>query len=125
MTKLSPRASILCHGVEDWVGLPYVVGFERDALPKATEVELRDAAISLIGEMLREGLIRIGELSPRFVPWGVTADEATAILESQWTIGPPALDPAWAWWLDLTLSGRAIGEKLYAALPDPEEPDQR
>lgn len=124
MTKLSPRASVLCHGIEDWVGLPYVVGFERDALPEATEMELRDAAISLVGEMLREGLVRIGELSPRFVPWDVTADEATDILESQWTIGPPALDPAWGWWLDLTPSGRAIGEKLYAALPESAAGDE-
>ena len=103
---------LLASGVDDWVYAAEVYGIAaRSGLPGEC---LRLLAIGLIADALADGLVVAGEYDgERHRPWDCTAGEAILRIAHEWQAwgdAPPT--PGAIVWLELTKSGRVIGEAV-------------
>ena len=84
--------------------------------------------MGLVGELVRNGLFEIGDLtgeSARFVPWETTLDQSLSLVQDCYIDHFDDVD-RWSWfcWLDLTVTGagvaKPIEDRLNSAAPADE-----
>jgi hypothetical protein len=76
------QAEILMSGVDDWLHIPEVLSFVREAFPETDEPQALPLAIRAIEELLSQGLVEVGEIvDHEFVPWPGTVDEVKSRID--------------------------------------------
>lgn len=119
MTHSRAAARILCRGLDDWVQLVDVIHEVTSAGNALTPIELREEAMRVIAELLKEELIVIGDVTTQsgFVQW----PQATTSLQLdkvrlRWdALGrPPILGDVC--WLKLTDAGHHRANELFESI---------
>jgi hypothetical protein len=106
---------VLANGVDDWVYAALIQQIARRAgISDASQ--LRQLSIGLISELLVRGLAVAGEYDGvGHRPWDCTTGEAIVRITEEWeNWGDRVPTPGAIVWLDLTSSGRKLGEAVLA-----------
>jgi hypothetical protein len=120
------KEGLLIEGLQDSLHLSEMhSSFMPDTGPPRPVHELQRLTLSMIRELISEGLFEVGEIegpsrTPRFVPWDLSLDEAMAKIEDAYVTH---FDDRWGWvtmcWLHLTDKGKKLALELYHA----DQPD--
>jgi hypothetical protein len=120
------KEGLLIEGLRDWSSLSDVhSSFMPDTGPPRPVHELQQLTLSMIRELVSEGLFEVGKIEgpkrkPRFAPWDLSLDEAMAKIEDAYI---KHFDDPWAWrcicWLQSTDKGKKLALELYHA----DQPD--
>lgn len=103
--------ALLVAADDDWVSLAEAAQLVKDSLPSAEPAHVRDATLYVLEDMLRRGLMLIGQLSPGFTAWEMTTAEAVdALRRKEWPTPETELSPFEGCWFAITTQG----EKLLA-----------
>ena len=101
MSKEMLRRTLLLETADDEVGLWLVARWVRQEGDLEDEGAVREATLDLLGEMLRDGVIKAGYPDAhhrRFRPWSISAEEVITRIVKEWrALGrPPRLgEIAW------------------------------
>jgi hypothetical protein len=116
------KDGLLIEGLRDWIRLGEVhTAFLFDNhVPKRSVAEAQQLTLSMIREIVDEGLFDLGEIVDKshsgFEAWNLSLDEAMAEIEEKYVTN---YDDRWGWtafaWLHLTDKGRALALQLYHA----------
>jgi hypothetical protein len=112
------KDNLLVEGLQDWIRLGEVHTAFRfdDHASKRSVAEAQRLTLSMIRELVDEGLFDLGEIvrntNDGFEAWNLSLDEAMAETEQKY-------DDRWGWtacaWLQVTDKGRALALQLYHA----------
>jgi hypothetical protein len=116
------REGLLIEGLQDWIHLTEIhteFAFDNHT-PKRPVVEAQQLTLSMIRELVNEGLFVMGvpdKMAPSgFKPWDMPLDEAMAMIERKYVTN---FEDRWNWatcvWLALTKKGKALALQLYHA----------
>jgi hypothetical protein len=116
------KENLLIEGLRDWTMLEGVHGafmFDNH-VPKRPVAEAQQLTLSMIRELVEEGLFDLGEIvrntNDGFEAWTMSLDDAMAQIEHAYVAN---FDDRWGWtacvWLQLTEKGRALALQLYHA----------
>jgi hypothetical protein len=116
------KEGLLIEGLQDWIRLGEVhttFMFDNHS-PKRPVAEAQQLTLSMIRELVDEGLFDLGEIvrntNDGFEAWNVSLDEAMTKIEEKYVTN---FDDRWGWtacaWLQLTEKGRALALQLYHA----------
>ena len=116
------KEGLLIEGLQDWIRLGEVNStflFDNHT-PKRPVAEAQQLTLSMIRELVAEGLFVLGVPAKKalsgFKPWDLPLDEAMAKIEERYVAN---YDDRWGWtacaWLQLTDKGRALALQLYHA----------
>ncbi len=74
------------EGLDDYVGLWEVAWILRRRKPSYTDDEIHEAALEILGPLLRKGLMKPGALQEKggFRAWKLTAEESLARIDQEW-----------------------------------------
>jgi hypothetical protein len=116
------KENLLIEGLRDWIRLGEVhTAFLFDNYtPKRPVAEAQQLTLSMIREIVDEGLFDLGEIvrntNDGFEAWNLSLDEAMAQIEEKYVTN---YDDRWGWtacaWLQLTEKGRALALQMYHA----------
>ena len=121
----------LAEGRHDWVPLSFLAGMVEEDTPRwesgqyhPSEEEMKAETIAVCGFLLREGLMRVGELSnstedsDNFLPW---TGDITERISRDWDflMSREHFEPCW---LEITERGRSEAEKIPPLPPEEREP---
>ena len=109
MTITDPRLQILRAAVVDWVSLAEAVSYVRSARPQSSPATLRALTLDLVSDLVRDGLVQVGDLRPRFAAWEGTRDHVVEALREAWPEAMTEPDVGDVCWLDVTPEGERIG----------------
>ena len=86
-SQRTPKEDLLVGGLDDWADAGWALQSAR--LSGATDpVALRDLTLSLIAEVLREGLMVPGDIvGGDHVPWHGSAQETAERITREWVLG--------------------------------------
>ena len=107
------RALILRSALVDWVSLSEAISLARDAHPDADQQAIQCLTLGVLVDLMRGGLLVVGDLRSGFTPWLIDTEEAVASISQEWTIPVFEIGPGDGWWFDLT----PAGEDAARALP--------
>ena len=116
------KEGLLIEGLQDWIRLGEIHQeflFDDDT-PKRPVAEAQQLTLSMIRELVEEGLFDLGEIvrntNDGFEAWALSLDDAMAKIEHAYVAN---FDDRWGWtacaWLQLTEKGRALALQLYHA----------
>lgn len=116
------KEGLLIEGLQDWIRLGEVHStflFDNHT-PKRPVAEAQQLTLSMIRELVEEGLFDLGTIVRKghsgFEAWDLPLDEAMARIEEKYVAN---FDDRWGWtacaWLQLTDKGRALALQLYHA----------
>lgn len=116
------KEGLLIEGLRDWIRLgevhqEFLFG---DETPKRSVAEAQQLTLSMIRELVEEGLFDLGEIVRKshdgFEAWDLPLNDAMASIEDKYVAN---FDDRWGWtacaWLQLTEKGRALALRLYHA----------
>jgi hypothetical protein len=116
------KDNLLVEGLQDWIRLGEVHTAFRfdDHASKRSVAEAQRLTLSMIRELVDEGLFDLGEIvrntNGGFEAWNLSLDEAMAEIEQKYVTH---FDDRWGWtacaWLQVTDKGRALALQLYHA----------
>jgi hypothetical protein len=120
------KTAILSSGLDDWVHMAEVVSAARQARsegasdegsPDDSLAKQERAAfplgIAAIKELLRDGLVRVGETTPEgFVAWRGSADEIESRIDSVAQQAEFPLLPGHLFWIENTPSGDEVARSI-------------
>ncbi|OBA88300.1 hypothetical protein A5662_25375 [Mycobacteriaceae bacterium 1482268.1] len=114
------KENLLVEGLRDWIRLGEIhcTFLFDNHIPKRPVAEAQRLTLSMIREVVAEGLFDLGEIVRRtndgFEAWNLPLDEAMAKIEEKYVEN---FDDRWGWtacaWLQLTEKGRALALQLY------------
>lgn len=114
MSERTPQEDLLVGGLDDWVDAGWAMQSAR--LAGASDgVELRDATLALIEEVLREGLMVAGDVTGGVhVPWPVNPQEAADRIRRDWLAkwGDEVPTPGAIVWLSNTTKGDDLARSV-------------
>lgn len=105
---------LLARAAQDWVHPSELLDI---ALRTGVSVphDLRDLSIGLLARMLVEGMVVVGDVGDKHVPWVGTPGEVICRVIREWTErDDPFVMPGELFWVDTTSAGQAIGEAVLA-----------
>jgi hypothetical protein len=107
---------LLMSGCDDWVNVAEVTSVAKFTGHAQSVDEIRELSFKLIGEVVRQGLMEIGDLPDqgrRLKLWPLTPHECLDRVEREWNaLGRnPSLGEIC--WLQNTDKGNALGEELF------------
>ena len=116
------KEGLLIEGLQDWIHLVRDTpefAFDNHT-PKRPVAEAQQLTLSMIRELVEEGLFNLGVPDKKavsgFKPWDLPLDEAMAMIEHKYVTN---FEDRWNWvtcaWLALTEKGKALALKLYHA----------
>jgi hypothetical protein len=109
---------VLVRGSDDWVMAAEVAEAAKFVGGATTPAAIRELSMVLIGELLRDGLVEIGELvESGFRPWGVSDVEALARVDRAWRAMPAGPRLGDVCWLNLTQKGELAAAEALRRLP--------
>ncbi|MBI4346740.1 MAG: hypothetical protein HY553_07780 [Elusimicrobia bacterium] len=92
---------ILTSCVDRYVGLSFVLSQIAEESKDSAPLALRAKAIAVLGQLLKDGLIRAGRPTPdgkAFVAWSLEAKDSLQRIEQEWTAtGRPAVSADFVW----------------------------
>lgn len=106
---------LLKEGADDWLPVVAVTWIAKSVGGASTTEEQRVYSLRLVDEVLRRGLMEIGDLSGpsgTFRKWHVTIDEAMDSVGRQWRMLGRVPVTGDLFWLRSTPDGRRRGEQL-------------
>ncbi|MCQ4081123.1 hypothetical protein NGB36_11040 [Streptomyces sp. RB6PN25] len=121
----------LAEGRQDWVPLSFLAGMVEEDTPRwksekrhPSEEEIKAETIAVCDFLLREGLMRVGELSNStedpgdFLPW---VGDIRGRISRDWDflMSREHFEPCW---LEITERGRHEAEKIPPLSPEEREP---
>jgi hypothetical protein len=101
-------SELLSRGAIDWVSSNDVAGVAWETGGAVTGAENRLLCLRLITEVVRCGLMEVGDLDPvtrGFRRWAVSPEEALARIERTWPAGLPDPRSSEICWLNNTPEG--------------------
>lgn len=109
-----PRRTVLLRGLHDWVALDRIHWDVAQAMPDMPLGAIQKATLSLIDDLLRDGLFEVGTVTAErgFVRWDVSSDEAIERIRHFYIEGFDDSN-VWPWccWLDLTERGNQVARR--------------
>jgi hypothetical protein len=108
--KEEARAQILLSGSGDFVSLAEAAGYVRHELPTESPAVVKTATLEAITDLLRDGLIRVGDLAQGFVAW--ERPDVVAEIDRRWTKSDRELAPWDGIWLANTPTGDRLADEL-------------
>ncbi len=115
-SQRTPKEDLLVGGLDDWADAGWALQSAR--LSGATDpVALRDLTLSLIAEVLREGLMVPGDIvGGDHVPWHGSAQETAERITREWVDewGDEVPTPGAIVWLSNTEAGDEIARAVLA-----------
>lgn len=81
------QKDLLAEGLEDYVGLWAFVWCARERMGIEDPARRRSIAMGMVGQMLREGLMRPGDPEPDysgFKLWELSTEESLSEIEREW-----------------------------------------
>jgi len=107
---------LLMRGCDDWVNAAEVTSVAKFTGHAQSEDEIRSVSLKLIGEVVQQGLMEIGDLPDegrRLKLWPMTSQECLDRVEREWNaLGRnPSLGEIC--WLQNTDKGDALGEEVF------------
>jgi hypothetical protein len=115
--EMTPRESILLRGLADWVALDRIHWDVSESKPGAPLIAIQDATLTLIHDLVEEGLFEVGEVSDErgFSPWTEPLDEAVERIRSVYVDGFDKQN-IWPWycWLNLTDKGEQLAQRIQS-----------
>ncbi|MGE2731745.1 hypothetical protein ACQI4F_19910 [Mycolicibacterium vaccae] len=104
---MTPRESILLRGLADWVALDRIHSDVSESKPGAPLITIQDATLTLIHDLVEEGLFEVGEVSDErgFSPWNEPLDVDGFDKQNIWP---------WYCWLDLTDKGEQLAQRIQS-----------
>jgi len=112
----TPREDLLIGGLNDWADAGWALQSSRLSGATSTTV-LRDATLTLIDEVLREGLMVAGDLvGSEHVPWHGKPEEWVRRIRQEWLDewGDEVPTPGAIVWLCNTAAGDALARDVLA-----------
>lgn len=108
---------VLVAGRDDHIGLWWVLGEISDRLPSADSAALREMTLSVIGDLLRRGLVKAGFPTREgrgFDAWSTTAEEIISRIDSEWRALGRAPNIGEIVWLTTTKEGARLTKEIKA-----------
>lgn len=116
MEPSSPREDLLVAGLADWIHAGWVLNC-ADLSGETDPRVLRDVALDLIEEVLKDGIMRAGDLTDDgFVPDTRDLRDLVAAIREEWITswGVKQPDPGAIIWLENTAEGSAFARSVLA-----------
>lgn len=114
---MTPRESILLRGLTDWVALDRIHWDVSTFEPGAPLITIQEATLTLIHDLVEEGLFELGEVSDErgFSPWTEPLDEAVERIRRVYVTGFENKN-IWPWycWLNLTDKGEQLAQRIQS-----------
>ena len=109
------KRELLLEGMEDYVGLWEFPVLVRRHLRVEDPEEVREVALELLGELVREGTLVPGELAEKggFTPWSIPPERAVRLIDELWS--ELGRDPNMGDdipWFNLTAKGEEAAEEV-------------
>lgn len=121
MTRLDACVNeLVTEGTIDWVSSHEVAGVAAETGGAITDPDNRALSLRLITEVVRRGLMELGDLDPvkrGFRKWNLSIEEALARVEREWPTGGPDPRSSEVCWLNNTAEGERRGKGLLASRP--------
>lgn len=114
--RRTPKEDLLIGGLDDWADAGWVLQSSRlsgETRPRA----LREIALALIAEVLREGLMTAGDMvNGKHVIWSGDPEKWIERIRNQWLEewGEKSPSPGAIVWLDNTSAGDAFAAGVLA-----------
>lgn len=112
---MTPRENILRRGLADWVALDRIHWEVSESKPGAPLSAIQDATLTLIHDLVEEGLFEVGEVSDEtgFTAWTEPLGEAVERIRRVYVAGFDQQD-IWPWycWLNLTDKGERLAQQV-------------
>ncbi len=113
---------ILMRGADDWVMACEVVSVAKAEGGASTEAEIRDLSIRLIRQLIKRGLVEIGDVTETgFRPWNLPVEEAMMRVERDWRMLQRSPSLGDVCWLQNTPEGDSRAKLLLADGTDTKE----
>lgn len=113
MTAERMIRALVDRGRDDWVMAADVAWIARDIGGADSDDEVRIESINLIGTALRDGLMRVGDVTDGgFFPWEASIDQALRRVEASWQELGRSPDLGEVCWLENTAEGDALATGL-------------
>ena len=116
MTELDPLIDeLVVAGSDDWVDAAEVAWIAKSMGPPESSEAIRDLSVRLIGKVLGDGLMRIGEVTVTdrgFAAWEVSIDEAVERVDREWRALDREPDLGDVFWLENTLRGEQLAAEV-------------
>ena len=115
------RAELLWSGTDDWVSLAEaadIVRNDRSVAPATLKAE----TLRVVADLLDDGLVRVGEVSGGFRPWGLDNRDTIEEIDRRWSEPYEDIAPADGIWLANTPEGDALAQGLADRGAPPASP---
>lgn len=109
-----PRAEILWSATDDWVSLSEAAWIVRDDRVVA-DTDWKRETLTLLGSLLQQELMIVGDVADGFHPWSLTVDEAVSEIDRRWKEPFVDISPFHGVWFANTPAGAALAVKLAEA----------
>ncbi|MEH3140749.1 MAG: hypothetical protein PGN37_11320 [Mycobacterium kyogaense] len=114
---MTPRESLLLHGLYDWVALDQVHRCVALSIVGSSTSRVQDAVLGLIRELVTDGLFEVGDVTAErgFAAWPDSIDDAIAKIEHYYVEASEDVN-VWPWccWFSLTSHGEGVARRLLA-----------
>jgi hypothetical protein len=113
---------ILMSGVDDWVHIPEALYFARREIGvNASEMEALSVVIEAAKNLLRQGLIEVGEVTDTFTPWVGSLNEIEHRIDQTHAQAKSPVRFGDLFWISNTPRGDERGEQLLAQAKETQE----
>lgn len=104
------RPVLLLSASGDFVSVAEASQFVRDDLPGVEPSAVKAATLDVISDLLRQGLVVVGDLDEEFRPWG--RDDVVPEIDRRWTKADQDLAPWDGIWIANTTAGDRRADEL-------------
>lgn len=105
---------VAARAAEDWVHPAELLEVARRQGIEDPELQ-RLAAIGLVAVLVSSGLVVVGDVAERHIPWDCPPGESVLRVAREWMAqAKPDVMPGELFWLDCTPEGQALGESVWA-----------
>jgi hypothetical protein len=111
---VDPRAELLWSATDDWVSLSEAAWIVRGEEP-VVPADWKRATLALLGGLLREKLMIVGDISEGFRPWSLSTAEAVKEIDRRWKEPLEDVSPFHGVWFANTAAGEALAHELADA----------
>jgi hypothetical protein len=109
------REKILTAGADDWLYLAEIASLVRQEMLQASDSDVIESTLDIIGELAGYELITIGDLSGpggHYRPWGLSTAQSLDRLRTEWSALDEPINLGDICWLENTAAGDEEARRL-------------
>lgn len=108
---------ILIRGLDDWIQAAEVASIAKSTGNARGHDQIRAVTLSVVGELLRRGLVQLGQVSPDgFSPFDLSEKDLMARVDAAWVERADGPELGDYFWLNLTDEGHKIANQVWTRM---------